>query len=142
MSELIVELDELLCLTPRGRFQVDFHEDFFRLRGKSNDYRINYSTISHLFLLPKPDDMHWNFILSLNPPIRQGNTRYPFLVFQFDREDEIEASLNISDEKIAASNGQLEKEYDGPTYRVVSDLFAGMSNRSVIGASQTYSRYL
>ena len=139
-SELIVELEELLCLTPRGRFQIDFHEDFFRLRGKSNDYRIYYNTIMHLFLLPKPDDMHWSFVISLNPPLRQGNTRYPFLVFQFDREDEVEATLNISEEKLAASNGRLEKEYDGPTYRVVSDLFSGLSTKSIIGASQAYSR--
>jgi structure-specific recognition protein 1 len=33
-SDMIVSFDELLCVTPRGRFQVDMHQDFFRLRGR------------------------------------------------------------------------------------------------------------
>lgn len=34
LSEMIVSFDELLCVTPRGRFQVDMHQEFFRLRGR------------------------------------------------------------------------------------------------------------
>ncbi len=32
-SELIVTFDDILCLTPRGRFQIDMHLEHFRLRG-------------------------------------------------------------------------------------------------------------
>lgn len=35
--------------------------------------------------------------LSLVNPIRQGQTRYFFLVMQFDREEEIRAELNIEE---------------------------------------------
>lgn len=35
--------------------------------------------------------------LSLQNPIRQGQTRYQFLVMQFDREEEITAELNIDE---------------------------------------------
>lgn len=37
------------------------------------------------------------FVIALNPPIRQGQTRYPFLVFQFERDDEIELDLNLEE---------------------------------------------
>lgn len=35
--------------------------------------------------------------LSLLNPIRQGQTRYQFLVMQFDREEEITAELNMEE---------------------------------------------
>ena len=80
-----------------GRFQVDMHADFFRLRGKSNDYKVLYTSINKMFLVPKPDDMHYNFVVSLQPPIRQGQTKYSYLVFQFDKEAELDISLNITE---------------------------------------------
>jgi structure-specific recognition protein 1 len=56
-----------------------------------------YTAVTKLFLLPKPDDMHYNLVLNINPPIRQGQTRYPFLVFQFEREEEVELTLNLNE---------------------------------------------
>ena len=73
------------------------HPGFFRLRGKSHDYKVNYTSIFKMFLLPKPDDTHYSFIIGLDPPLRQGQTRYPFLVFQFEREEEIECELNMDE---------------------------------------------
>lgn len=89
--------------------------DFLRLRGKTYDYKIVYTSISKLFLLPK-DDLHVLFIvrlfsrysyhnqtdifesqLSLLTPIRQGQTRYQYLVMQFSREEEITAELNMTE---------------------------------------------
>ena len=39
------------------------HGDFMRLRGKTYDYRISYSQVQKLFLLPKPDDIHCQFVV-------------------------------------------------------------------------------
>jgi structure-specific recognition protein 1 len=97
VSEAIVDFAELLCLTPRGRFQVSMHSSFLRLRGKSHDYKILYASIKRLFLLPKPDDLHWLFVVALDPPLRQGQTRYPHLVFQFEKEDEVDLEVNLSE---------------------------------------------
>ncbi|KAJ3361203.1 FACT complex subunit [Kappamyces sp. JEL0680] len=97
LSELIVSFDDILCLTPRGRFQIDMHQENFRLRGKTHDYKILYSAITRMFLVPRPDDIHWNFVVGVNPPLRQGQTRYPFLVFQFEREQEVELTLNMEE---------------------------------------------
>ena len=87
-GEPVASFENILCLTPRGRFDVEFHLDFFRLRGKSHDYKVMYSSIHLLSLLPKPDDMHHMFVIGLDPPLRQGQTRYPFLVFQIARDEE------------------------------------------------------
>lgn len=74
-----------------ARFEVALYSTFFRLRGKTQDYRINYSAIKRIFLLPKADDTQfYYFVLNLEPPIRQGQTRYPYIVFQININDEIE----------------------------------------------------
>lgn len=62
-GNMIINFEEVLVLTPRGRYDVDMFPDFLRLRGKTYDYKINYAGISKLFLLPK-DDQHVLFIVS------------------------------------------------------------------------------
>lgn len=47
----------------RGRFDIDMFKDFLRLRGKMYDYKIFYTAITRLFLLPKPDDVHIAFVV-------------------------------------------------------------------------------
>ena len=64
-GDIILSFEEVLVLTPRGRYDVDLYHDFFRLRGKTYDYKIVYSTILKLFLLPK-DDLHVLFIVSFS----------------------------------------------------------------------------
>lgn len=62
-GDIILSFEEVLVLTPRGRYDVDMFPDFLRLRGKTYDYKIMYTSISRLFLLPK-DDQHVLFIVS------------------------------------------------------------------------------
>jgi structure-specific recognition protein 1 len=137
-SELLVSFEELLSLTPRGRFKVDLHQDFFRLRGKSHDYKIFYQSITRLCLVPKPDDMHWNFVVGIHPPLRQGQTRYPFLVFQIERDEDVELKVNLSDENKVKFEGKLQEEYDGAMSQVLSDLFTGVSGKKVNSPSSEY----
>jgi structure-specific recognition protein 1 len=63
-TENIVQFQEALCLTPRGRYNIDMYQDFLRLRGKTYDYKILYSNIIKLFLLLKPDEVHVLFVVS------------------------------------------------------------------------------
>ena len=81
----------------RGRFDVDMYETSFRLRGKTYDYKIQYEHIKKFMLLPKPDDMHTLIVVGLDPPLRQGQTKYPFLVMQFKREEEVIIELNMTE---------------------------------------------
>jgi structure-specific recognition protein 1 len=71
--------------------------------------------------------------LSLLTPIRQGQTRYQFLVMQFDREEEITAELNMDDEEVAKYD-KLQKHYESLTFEVVSSVFRGLSRNKIIGS--------
>ncbi|KAI8342238.1 hypothetical protein BD560DRAFT_493380 [Blakeslea trispora] len=131
-TENIVQFQEVLCLTPRGRYNIDMYQDFLRLRGKTYDYKILYSNIIKLFLLLKPDEVHVLFVIGLDPPLRQGQTKYPFLVFQFVREEEIDIELNLEEEALDEKyENKLQKHYDAPTYEVVSNVFRALTGRKV-----------
>ncbi|KAF9529871.1 structure-specific recognition protein-domain-containing protein [Crepidotus variabilis] len=138
-GDLILSFEEVLVLTPRGRYDMDMFPSFLRLRGKTYDYKIVYQSISKLFLLPK-DDQQVLFILGLSTPIRQGQTHYQYLVMQFSREEEITAELNMNAEELDKYEGKLKKNYEDPTYEVVSSVFRGLAGKKIIGSGSFQSR--
>ncbi|KAI8324397.1 SSrecog-domain-containing protein [Martensiomyces pterosporus] len=132
-GDSIVQFPEILCLTPRGRYNIDLFSNFLRLRGKTYDYKIPYDNVQRLFLVSKPDELHMMFIVGLNPPIRQGQTRYPYLVLQFVRDEEMTIELNLdADEMAKKFEGRLRTHYDEPLYRIVANVFKGVTDKRII----------
>lgn len=132
-GEAIVSLPDIMFLTPRGRYDIDMYSTSFGLRGKTYDYKIPYKNVQRLFLLPKPDEVHHLLVVQLDPPARQGQTKYPFFVIQFPREDELEVELNIDDAEYEANyKNKLKKKYDEATHEVVGSLFRGLTNRKMM----------
>ena len=64
-SDVLVSLQDLPCLVPRGRFDLDMTDKQLRLHGKTYDHKISYPSIIKLFLLPRQDDMHVLFVVAL-----------------------------------------------------------------------------
>ena len=95
-GDIIASFEDLPCLVPRGRYEVDMATTFMRFHGKTYDYKVLYSSITRFFLLPKPDEVHILFVIGLDPPVRQGQTRYPYIVMQFVRDDSMEIELKLS----------------------------------------------
>jgi structure-specific recognition protein 1 len=122
-ADAICALTELNCITPRGRYDVKFFTDFVDLHGKTFDYKISYDHILRLFLLPHKDGRQMYFMMAMDPPIKQGNTRYPFLIVLFNIDDEIEVDLTVSEktkEKFGDRIEKLDKQIKGPYHEVVS----------------------
>ncbi|KAF2673378.1 SSrecog-domain-containing protein [Microthyrium microscopicum] len=131
---------EVLHLTPRGRFDIDLYESSFRLRGKTYSYRIQYDAIKKFFVLPKPDDVHQLICMGLDPPVRQGQTRYPFLVMQFKNDEEVTLDLNMTDDKLKEQyNNRLQSHYEGPQHQVIANVFKGLSGKKITGQSKHFS---
>lgn len=93
----IASFEDLQCLLPRGRYSVDFFPSFLRLHGKSNDYKIAYSSVAGLFLLPHQSQAF--FVVGLKPPIRQGLTYYNFLVFLFSNKQVLDREGKVEEEE-------------------------------------------
>ncbi|MCJ1306497.1 FACT complex subunit [Agyrium rufum] len=130
---------DVLHLTPRGRFDVDMYEKSFRLRGKTYDYKILYDSIKKFMLLPKPDDLHVLITIGLDPPLRQGQTRYPFLVMQFKKDDEVELELNMTKEMMEEKyQGKLSTHYEAPQSSIIAQVFRGLAGKKVVTPSKDF----
>ncbi len=128
-GESICSFKQMGVVVPRGRFDIDLFPNHIKLRGKTVDFKILYSSITRLFLLPKPDNILVSFVMSLDPPIRQGNTMYPHLVFQFDTEEQVSSELHMPEEELTKKyNGKLKPVEEGFTWRVFSKLVKQISS--------------
>ncbi|KAJ8042829.1 FACT complex subunit SSRP1 [Holothuria leucospilota] len=131
-GDAITSLDQIPCLTPRGRYDIKIFPTFLQLHGKTFDYKIPYTTVLRLFLLPHKDQRQMLFVVSLDPPIVQGQTRYHFLIMSFSKEETISLDLNIAEEDLEQKyEGKLQKEMAGPIYEIVSRLMKALVARKI-----------
>jgi hypothetical protein len=77
------------------------------LPNQAQDYRIQYDSIVRLFVLPKSNTPHTLVVVSLDPPIRKGQTYYPHILVQFPSDEERSVQLDLSDEALAAKNEKV-----------------------------------
>ncbi|KAK0384843.1 hypothetical protein NLU13_7321 [Sarocladium strictum] len=139
-GDTIATFLEVLHLTPRGRFDIDMYEASFRLRGKTYDYKIQYEAIKKFMVLPKPDDMHCMLCIGLDPPLRQGQTRYPFVVMQFKKDEEVTIDLNLDEEQLQQEKykDKLEAHYEEPLHHVVAKIFRGLANKKISSPAKDF----
>ncbi|XP_013787241.2 FACT complex subunit Ssrp1-like [Limulus polyphemus] len=131
-GDAIAEFKELQCLTPRGRYDIKMFPSFIQLHGKTFDYKIPLTTVLRLFLLPHKDGRQMFFVISLDPPIKQGQTRYHFLILLFSKEEETTLDLRLTEEEIKEKyEDKLQKEMGGPTFEVISRIMKALVQRKI-----------
>lgn len=127
-GEAICTFEEIGIAVPRGRYDIDMFPNHIKLHGKSLDFKILYSSITRLFLLPKPNDTLVSFVMSLDPPIRQGSTMYPHIVFNFNASERVEKTLALDEEELQKKySGKLTKKQSGEVWRVFSKVMKHVS---------------
>ena len=133
----------LTVLVCRGRFDIDMYEASFRLRGKTYDYKIQYEAIKKFMVLPKPDEMHCMLCVGLDPPLRQGQTRYPFVVMQFKKDEEVSIDLNLEEDELKSKYGdKLEPRYEEPLHHVIAKIFRGLANKKISSPAKDFMTYV
>merc|ERR1712183_1182272 len=79
-----------------------------------------------------------HFAVNLDPPLKQGQTRYHFLVFNFKMEDEEDIELPFTDEEVQEKfEGKLEREMSGPTHDLLSKII-----KAVVQKENHKARYI
>ena len=74
---------------------------------QTQDFKIRYSSIQRLFILPKSNSPHTLVVVSLDPPIRKGQTYYTHVLCQFPSHDEVSIDLELTPEQLAAKNEKV-----------------------------------
>lgn len=92
------------------------------------------STVLRLFLLPHKDSRQMFFVLSLDPPIKQGQTRYHYLVLLFGMEEETSIELPFNEAELKEKyEDKLEKDLSGPVYEVLGKIMKVLVMRKLTG---------
>ncbi|KAK1693625.1 hypothetical protein QYE76_010322 [Lolium multiflorum] len=131
-EEAVAAFEGIGILTPRGRYTVELHMSFLRLQGQANDFKIQYSSILRLFVLPKSNNPHTFLVITLDPPIRKGQTLYPHIVIQFMTEAVLTTELSLSEEVLAEKyKDRLQSSYNGLEHEVFSKILRGLSGAKV-----------
>ncbi|KAK3260895.1 hypothetical protein CYMTET_30172 [Cymbomonas tetramitiformis] len=98
VDQAIASFSEITCLVPRLRLDIDISPTILKLTGTTQEFKIKHSSITRLFILPKPNPQTV-VALRLDPPIRQGQTFYPFVLLQLLKGLKGEEGLKISKPK-------------------------------------------
>ncbi|XP_048499938.1 FACT complex subunit SSRP1 isoform X2 [Beta vulgaris subsp. vulgaris] len=131
-EEAVVTFDGIAILTPRGRYSVELHLSFLRLQGQANDFKIQYSSVVRLFCLPKSNQPHTFVVITLDPPIRKGQTLYPHIVMQFETDYVVESTLSLSEELLLTKyKDKLESSYKGLIHDVFTNILRALSSAKV-----------
>ncbi|KAJ6371392.1 hypothetical protein OIU77_001823 [Salix suchowensis] len=131
-EEAVVTFEGIAILTPRGRYSVELHLSFLRLQGQANDFKIQYSSVVRLFLLPKYNQPHTFVVVTLDPPIRKGQTLYPHIVLQFDTDFVVQSNLSLSEDLLYTKyKDKLESSYKGLIHEVFTTILRGLSAAKV-----------
>ena len=136
-GDAIVTFSELHCLTPRGRYDIKLFPTFIQLHGKTFDYKIPLTTVLRLFRLPQKDGRQVFFVMSLDPPIKQGQTRYHFLILNFNKEDVTRLELNVQDDSKEKFAG-LGRELEGPTIDLIGKVMKALVQRKITLPSDNF----
>ncbi|XP_026424225.1 FACT complex subunit SSRP1-like [Papaver somniferum] len=131
-EEPVVTFEGISILTPRGRYNVELHASFLRLQAQANDFKIQYSSIWRLFLLPKSNQPHTFVVVTLDTPIRKGQTLYPHVVLQLETESVVESTLSLGEDALKTKyQGKLEPSYKGLIHEVFTKILRGLSGGSI-----------
>ncbi|XP_019442642.1 PREDICTED: FACT complex subunit SSRP1-like [Lupinus angustifolius] len=131
-EDAVVTFEGIAILTPRGRYSVELHLSFLRLQGQANDFKIQYSSVVRLFLLPKSNQPHTFVIISLDPPIRKGQTLYPHIVMQFETDLVVQSELSMGEDLYNTKyKDKLDMSYKGLIHEVFTTILRGLSGAKV-----------
>ncbi|XP_057768691.1 FACT complex subunit SSRP1 isoform X2 [Salvia miltiorrhiza] len=131
-EEAVITFDGIAILTPRGRYNIELHLSFLRLQGQANDFKIQYSSVVRVFWLPKSNQPHTFVVVTLDPPIRKGQTLYPHIVMQFETDAVMDAALSMSEDLYNAKyKDKLELAHKGLGHEIFVAILRGLSGAKV-----------
>ena len=136
-NESIVALKDVSCLIPRGRYDLDFGPNGMRMQGRTYDHRVPYANLQKLAVVPKADDYHVLVIVQVDPALRHGQTRYPFVVFSLPKDELVQVDCNAD----LAKDRKLPASFDGPTYEVLATIIRQLAGQKILAPAPELSKF-
>jgi structure-specific recognition protein 1 len=90
------------------------------------DFKVQYSSIVRVYLLPKPHSNQSHAVIALDPPIRKGQTFYPHILAMFNDDEHLTVEPKLEAE-MKEKFPTLESVYDGPAGEVFVRVLKNMA---------------
>ena len=129
-GDVVASFDQVGVLVPRGRFDIEMYTSSFHLLGQAHDFRVQYSSIMRIFVLPKTNSSQTVVAVALDPPLRKGQTTYGTVLCQFPNEEQVTVELQLNDEQLAKLNdkgAKLSKTMSGSSPDIFAKALRGLS---------------
>ena len=118
-------------VTPRGKYGMQMTSSYLHMQGSQYSYKIKYTDIGSLYLLPKLESGREAFVIALEKPIRQGAQKYQYLVLETHKIEHT-MKINLTEEEIKTKyDGQLSQEMTMPTSHLIAKIFKILSQTPV-----------
>ena len=106
------------------RIKVTFYDRHVIVRHIGRSANVTYSIIS--------DHRQVFFVISVDPPVKQGNARYPFIICLFDKDQTVDLELEIDEGDLKEKyDNKLQRSMSGATFEVVSRLMKAVTSRKI-----------
>ena len=111
-GEPVAEFDSVSMVVPRGKVTMELHHTYMKMASSTLDFKVQYSSIVRVYLLPKPHSNQSHAVIALDPPIRKGQTFYPHILAMFNDDEHLTVEPTLEPE-MKAKFPTLESSYDG-----------------------------
>ena len=68
---------------------MELHHTYMKMQSSTLDFKVQYSSIVRVYLLPKPHSNQSHAVIALDPPIRKGQTFYPHILAMFNDDEHL-----------------------------------------------------
>ena len=126
VGEPVAEFDSVTMVVPRGKVTIELHPAHMKMTSSTVDFKVPYSSIVRVYLLPRPHSNQSHAVIALDPPIRKGQTFYPQILAMFNDDEYLDVAPNL-DADMKAKFPTLEDKYDGQSGEVFVRVLKNMA---------------
>ncbi|KAL1523516.1 hypothetical protein AB1Y20_018453 [Prymnesium parvum] len=128
----LASFEDVPIQVPRGRWEIEMFDRYMKLHGKTYDYKVLYTNVNSIYLLPKPDGYHMALCITLEHALRQGQTAYPHVVMQLPRDQPLSVTINLSEAEISERfDDKLEQTEEGDMPGVIAKVLSAFTKKKV-----------
>ncbi|EOD09756.1 hypothetical protein EMIHUDRAFT_452808 [Emiliania huxleyi CCMP1516] len=129
----LATFEDVGLTVPRGRYDIEMFDKFLKLHGKTYDYKVLYTNVASVYVLPKQDNYTMAFVVSLEHPLRQGATMYPHIVMQLPRDATVDLEIALDSAELKRRfDDKLERSESGELVDLLPKVMCAFTKKKVV----------
>lgn len=124
----IIAFETLNNVSPRGKSDYIFSENYIRVLGRTYEHKVLYSSIKRIVMLEQEKVV--NIIINVDPSIKQGQTRYNFINLLFEKGIVEDFEVELEDD-LRSKYPTLKEKYTGELHETFIEIIELFTRQKV-----------